>query len=376
MNIVHLVESLDTGGLERVVVSLASFQHRQGHVITVVCLFHGGALAAELHAQGIGVVLCRKRKGFDWQAVRAIRATLRSSAADVLHTHNPIPHYYGVLAALGMGVGCVLNTRHGMGMFPFSWKRELLYRLAMFGSDYGVAVCRAAQINFQNKGIIPASKGRSIPNGIELDLFTSRTPVAKGQLLADLGRAGEPLVFGIVGRLNGAKDHANLLQAMALLVKQRRDVHLAIVGDGECRDELDDLATDLGLRQFVSFLGRRGDVSHLLTAFDVFVLSSRTEGYSLALVEAAATALPIIATDVGGNGEIVSDGVTGRLVPKEDPHALCDAMLQLADARERREAMGLAGQAWARSEGSLAAMANAYQTLYEHGHRDASKAEA
>lgn len=357
-------------------VSLATAQRRQGLGVTVVCLFHGGALAAELDAQGIDVVLCRKRGGFDWRAVGTIRATLRDAAADVLHTHNPIPHYYGVLAAIGLGMGCILNTRHGMGMFPYSRKRELLYRLAMLGSHYGVAVCRAALINFEGKGIIPASKGRCIPNGIELGSFSCRTPVARGRFLANLGRTGEPVVFGIVGRLNAAKDHASLLQAMAMLVKQRTDVHLVIVGDGECRGDLESMTGNLGLTPFVSFLGRRGDVSTLLTAFDVFVLSSRTEGYSLALVEAAATALPIIATDVGGNGEIVTDGVTGRLVPKENPLALCDAMLQLADDRERREAMGLAGQVWARREGSIAAMVNAYQTLYEHGHSGASEAKA
>lgn len=365
MNIVHLVESLDTGGLERVVVSLANAQRKQGHAMTVVCLFHGGELAAELRALGIDVVLCHKRKGLDWRAVRTIRDTLRGTAADVLHTHNPVPHYYGVLAAIGMGVGCKLNTRHGMGMFPFSWKRELLYRLAMFGSDYGVAVCKAAQINFQHKGIIPVSKGRCIPNGIELDSFARRTSTAKSQLLADLGRTGEPLVFGIVGRLNAAKDHACLLQAMALLVKQRTDVHLVVVGDGECRGELEEMALSLGLTQFVTFLGRRDDVSHLLTAFDVFVLSSRTEGYSLALVEAAATALPIIATNVGGNGEIVTDGVTGRLIEKEDPRALCDAMLQLAGDLELRVAMGSAGRVWALQVGSLDAMARAYENLFD-----------
>jgi glycosyltransferase involved in cell wall biosynthesis len=282
----------------------------------------------------------------------------------VLHTHNPIPHYYGVLAAIGLGVGCILNTRHGMGMFPFSWKRELLYRLAMFGSDYGVAVCRAAQVNFRQKGIIPAGKGRCIPNGIELDSFAQRTSTAKNQLLANLGRAGVPLVFGIVGRLNAAKDHACLLQAMASLVKQHKDVHLVIVGDGECRSELEDKTASLGLAQVVTFLGRRGDVSHLLMAFDVFVLSSRTEGYSLALVEAAATALPIVATNVGGNGEIVTDGVTGLLVPKEDPRALCDAMLRLACDEPLRVKMGLAAQEWAQRVGSLDAMAKAYERLY------------
>lgn len=367
MKIVHLVESLDVGGLERVVVSLAAAQRRKGHDVAIACLFHEGPLAGEARALGIEVWVCDKRDGLDGRAVRRLRRVLRERRAEVLHTHNPIPHYYGVAAAFGLGFGCIVNTRHGMGSFPYSRKRELLYRLAMAGSHYGVSVCRAAQENFVRRKIIPRGKAITIVNGIDLGRFVPRNRDARRRLLAGIGCASEPVLFGTVGRLNAAKDHANLLVAMKQVCAAVPDVRLIIAGEGECRAALEAQRARLQLESSVHFVGNRDDVPELLAGLDAFVLSSRTEGYSLALVEAAAAALPAIATDVGGNGEIVRDGVTGLLVPPEDAPALARAMFRLIEATERRAAMGQAARRWALEAGSLESMARSYESLYRRG---------
>jgi glycosyltransferase involved in cell wall biosynthesis len=365
MNIVHVVESLAVGGLERVVLSLASWQRRRGDVARIICLFHEGALAAEARALGIEVLALDKTRGLDVRALRALRATLRGARADVLHTHNAVAHYYAAAAAIGLGIACVINTRHGMGTVQSARRLDRLYRTALLGTDVAASVCRAGQERFVQTGVIPLAKAVVVPNGVVMDGIEARTPAAKATLLARLGRPGNALLLGTVGRLSPVKDHATLLLAVQQLRASGRAVELVVVGDGETRSALESQARSLKIDDSVHFLGMRSDVAQLLPAFDVFVLSSTSEGYSLALVEAAAAALPIVATQVGGNADIVVEGRNGRLVPARSADALATALADLADDSALRERMGAAGRQWALRHGTVDAMGQAYLALYE-----------
>lgn len=364
MNIVHVVESLAVGGLERVVLSLATWQRRRGDVARIICLFHEGALAAEARAQGLDVLAIQKSQGLDLRALRALRAVLRGTHTDVLHTHNAMAHYYAAAAVVGLGIPRVMNTRHGMGMRD-SRRLDRLYRTALLGTDVVVSVCRAAQDRFVQSGAIPLAKAVVVPNGVAMEGIAARTPEAKAALLAQLGRPAGTLLLGTVGRLSPVKDHATLLRAVQQLRSSGRAVDLVVVGDGETRAALAAQARDLHIDDGVHFLGMRQDVAKLLPAFDVFVLSSTSEGYSLALVEAAAAALPIVATRVGGNADIVVDGRNGRLVPAQDAQALADAVAALGDDALLRERMGEAGRQWALRHGTVDAMGQEYLALYE-----------
>ena len=376
MNIVHVVESLAVGGLERVVLSLASWQRQRGDTSQVVCLFHEGALAAEARAQGIDVLALDKTQGLDLRALRALRAALRNARADVLHTHNAVAHYYAVAATLGLGIRCVINTRHGMGAVRDSARLDHLYRTALLGTDVAVSVCHAGQDRFVQAGVIPSAKAVVVPNGVAMADIKARTAQAKASLLAGFGHAPDTLVLGTVGRLSPVKDHANLLHAVQRLHTAGRRVALFVVGDGETRASLEALAGRLNIGECVHFLGMRQDVAQLLPAFDVFVLSSISEGYSLALVEAAAAALPIVATRVGGNADVVADGTTGVLVPAKDADALAAAVVRLDDDAALRERMGHAGRQWALRHGTVDAMGRAYLALYEDPSADALRRRA
>ncbi len=365
MNVVHVVESLAVGGLERVVLSLASWQRQRGDVARIVCLFHEGALAAETRALGVDVLALDKTRGLDVRALRALRAALRGARADVLHTHNAVAHYYAVVAAIGLGIGCVINTRHGMGTVQRARRLDRLYRTAMLGTDVVASVCRAGQDRFVQTGVIPVAKAVVVPNGVAMEGIEARTPAAKAALLARLGRPRNALLLGTVGRLSPVKDHATLLRAVQQLRGSGRAVELVVVGDGETRSALEAQARALKIADSVHFLGMRQDVAQLLPAFDAFVLSSTSEGYSLALVEAAAAALPIVATRVGGNADIVVDGFNGRLVPAQSADALAAALADLADDAALRERMGAAGRQWALRHGTVDAMGQSYLALYE-----------
>ena len=364
MKILHVVESLDIGGLEHVVLALAAAQRKRGHEVRIVCLWRRGALADRAEAAGVPVACCGKRQGIDVQALRTMRSDLRAFGAEVLHTHNPMAHYYAVAASLGLGLRVVLNTRHGMGSGALTARRERLFRLALLATDHAVSVCDAARARFVAHGVMPAAKAVVVRNGIDLSRFVPRSGEAGAALRTALALSARAVVFGTVGRLNEAKQQHRLLGAVRSLADRGHDVALVIAGDGELRASLEAETDRLRLRAQVRLLGARSDVPELLAGMDVFVLPSRTEGYSLALVEASAAGLPIIATAVGGNAEIVQDGSTGLIVPPGDDEALARAMAALAADPARREQLGAQSRAWALREGSLDAMCDGYERLY------------
>ena len=364
IRITHLAENLERGGLERVVVDLVLTQAAQGHAVQLICLFNEGQLAKELTSAGIRVTACHKRAGWDWKAIGKIRNLLRSHQSQVLHTHNPIPHYYGVLASMSLSGLGVVNTRHGMGNAPFHFRRELLYRLAMMRTDAVAMVCEPARKGFVGHGIVPRGKAHVVPNGIRLNAFMLQSMAYRERLLQELGLPGDAFVIGNVARLNPVKDHATLLHSFAQVLTDIPNAVLVIVGGGRLYDELQALAKQLGVAEKVHFLGDRDDVKELLPGFDLFVLSSTTEGYSISLVEASASGLPIVATNVGGNPEIVRPGVNGFLATPGDADSLAGAVLRLARDSELRRALGKAGRAWAEANATLEVMAQRYHALY------------
>ena len=184
-----------------------------------------------------------------------------------------------------------------------------------------------------------------------------------------LGPAPGVRIVGTVGRLNPVKDQATLLRAFARVHAQSADTALVLVGDGALRAGLEAQSAALGLGEAVRFLGDRSDVRQLLQGFDAFVLSSLSEGYSMALLEACASGLPIVATDVGGNREIVAEGRNGLMVAPADEAALAEAMAALLNEPARAARMGQAGREWALREASIATMATRYDALYRDSGR-------
>ena len=369
MNIVHVVESLDVGGLERVVLSLAAWQRSRGDRSDIVCLFHEGALAAQSRAAGIPVSSINKKPGLDLGAIWTLRRHLVERRPDVVHTHNAAAHYYAAAAVTGLGPRRLINTRHGMGASTGARRQMLLYRAALNGTQRVVTVCAAARDQFVGTRQIPASKVSVIPNGTAVAQMEPRSTPAKHRLLATLGRPLDTVLVGVVGRLSAVKNHELLFEVMRRLRAIDRRVDLVVIGDGECRAQLETRVHELALTSCVHFLGMRNDVNQLLSALDVFALSSTSEGYSLALVEAAAAALPIVATDVGGNREIVQHDKSGLLVASQDATALAASLARLIDDPALRERMGAHSRQWALQSGSIDTMGAAYHALYERSTR-------
>jgi len=367
VNITHVVENLNRGGLERMVLDLVRVQQSDGHKCQILCLFEPGALASELDGTGIPVHALRKRRGLDACAVASLRRHIKAHATEVMHTHNAVAHYLAVLATLGLPFRSIINTRHGMGALRRATRREVLYKLALMRTRAVVAVCEAARLDAVRREIVSPTKAVVVPNGIRIEAYVPASCAMREQLSQMLQLPPRTRIIGSVGRLNRLKDQITLIHAFREVCIQRSDTALVLIGDGELHDELQQQANDAGLAGHVHFLGDRSDVPELLQGLDLFVLSSISEGYSMALLEACAAALPIIATDVGGNREIVRDGESGLLVPAQNPNALATALVALLDAPARAAGFGRAGRTWVERHGSMQAMAARYLAVYQDG---------
>ena len=349
------------GGLERVVCDLAQVQLRDGHQVGIVCLFTDGLLAEESRRAGVPVFSVGKTAGIDLTALMRLRRAISASDADVIHTHNATAHYHAALVCGRRLQRVLVNTRHGMGGARSSDRRERLFSLAMGRTTAVAAVCQAAARRLVADRIVPTDRVRVVPNGIRLDAF-GKADRRDARRRLDLPE--DALVVGTVGRLNWAKDHEALLRAFQVLARTEPKSLLVVIGEGEQRQALECLTSELALEGRVRLVGDRPDVPLLLPGLDVFALSSRTEGYSVALLEACAAGLAVVATNVGGNGEIIEDGITGLLVEQGNQASFSGALGRLLASGALRAQLGSRARAWAASNASLEAMAARYERLY------------
>ncbi|MGY0196283.1 glycosyltransferase [Leptothrix sp. BB-4] len=365
MRLLHIVESLDRGGLERVVCDLAAEQFRRGHQVEVLCLFTRGEFAEELAATGVRVHQAGKRQGLDWATLATLRRTVRAGGHELIHTHNPVANYYAALAELTSWRSLpIVNTRHNMGARNPKDRREKLFRLSVARTAKVAMVSQQVSQKFIDTGVVPASKAAVVMNGIPLQRYHVADAAQRAAARAALGLPADALVIGTVGRLVGVKNHALLLQAVAPLKARHPGLVVAMIGDGPLRGELAALAQSLSLGDAVCFIGERPDVPQVIGAYDVFAMPSLSEGHSIALLEAASSGLAIVATAVGGNPEIVQDGRNGLLVPSQDAPALTAALDRLLGDATLRARLGGAARQWAVDEVSLDAMTDRYEALY------------
>lgn len=367
VKVAHVVLALNVGGLERVVLRLIERTARDRFTPVVCALQEPGALAEELARLDVPLVVVPRRPGLDPGLPVRLAAWLRREGIRLVHTHNPGPHLYGALATglaraaslAGRPGPRLVHTKHGRN-YPRNRRKVLVNQIASALTDRIVAVsddARAVAIDVER---IDPAKVVTILNGVDTDVFR---PGEAGAARARLGVPASGYHVGCVARLSPEKDHATLLAAFARLREARPDAHLTLIGDGALRPELERQAALLGIAGAVTLAGARGDVAEVLPAFDVFALASLTEGISLTLIEAAAAGLPIVATRVGGNPEILREGETGLLVPPGDPDALAAALAAMADRADRAE-MGLRGRARIIERFGVDRMARAYEALY------------
>jgi glycosyltransferase involved in cell wall biosynthesis len=355
MRIVHVVQGLGIGGQERLVVQLSHELARRGHEPAIVSLSPGGEVRAE--ARGIPVYDTPRPDHADPSLVTRLAALLHHLRADVVHTHNPSPMIHGIPAALLSGVERRVHTKHGKNVYG---RRGLWVARAVVRTlDALVAVSPETAHVALLKERVAESRLHVVPNGIPL-AGLGRDEDARARIRAELGIARDAFVVGSVGRLAVEKEYPSLVRAIAPMLSPR--MHLVLVGDGEARPAVE-ASIPRDRAAFVTLTGLRRDVPALLAAFDLFVLSSRTEGLPLAVPEAMASALPVVATAVGGLPSVVKRDC-GVLVPFGDQTALGRAIDEMARDPSRTRAMGEAARRHAFASFSIERMADDYERIY------------
>ncbi|TMQ18922.1 MAG: glycosyltransferase [Deltaproteobacteria bacterium] len=359
LSIVHVLSSYGVGGQERVALDLAIGQKARGHDVSVISLAPppDGAMADEFEGAGITAGRVAKRDGIDPTLVPRLASALLDRHADVVHTHNPLPLIYGAPAAR-LAHATAIHTKHGVnpGGRGHRWLRRTAARFVH--AFVAVSDTTAAQA-CQSHDTTP-DRLHTIPNGIRLDRYAP-DPEARAAARVELG-LGDAWVVGTVGRLDENKNQAMLVRAMAPILSSQ--VRLVIIGEGDARPDIEAAIAELADPRWVVMTGRRMDVPHLIHAFDVFALSSKSEGLPLAVPEAMAAGLPIVTTGVGGLPSVVDDQLTGLVVPV-DEQGLAAALAALEADRDRARAMGARAREAALSRFDYDRMVEAYLELYE-----------
>ena len=358
-SIVHVLSSFGVGGQERVALDLAIGQRARGHRVGVISLAPGpdGPMVDEFAAAGIETGRVPKGDGFDLTLMPRLARELVRRRAQVVHTHNPLPLIYGAPAARLVGA-IAIHTKHGIN--PGSRSHRLLRRAAAQLAHAFVAVSDTTAAQARAQHDVPLSRLHTIPNGIRLDRYAP-DPEARAAARVELG-LGDAWVIGTVGRLDQYKNQTLLVRAMAPLLSSR--VRLVIIGDGDLRPEVEAAVAALPEPRWVVLAGRRMDVPRLVHAFDVFALSSKSEGLPLVVPEAMAAGLPIVATAVGGLPSVVDDGHTGLLV-SVDEAALGQALARLESDRDLARMMGANAREVALVRYGHDRMVEAYLELYD-----------
>lgn len=360
--VVFLVNALGYGGAEVQVSRLALGMKRRGRDVTVVSLIPPVGLADELRDHRVDVRSLNMRPGMPnpWALVRLLKI-LKNRRPQVVHSHIVHANLLARLVRPLAKVQVLVCTAHSI----VEGKRwlDLAYRCTDRMCDLTTNVSRTGVDRYVRIGAAPEGRIRFVPNGLDLQDFQPDAP-ARARLRRELGLEAR-FVWLAAGRLSRAKDYPNMLRAFATVGADDSRAVLLLAGRGELEHEIRALARSLELGERVRFLGLRTDIAALMNCADAYVMSSAWEGMPLVLQEASATELPIVATAVGGTGEVVMGDRSGILVSPGDAAALARAMRRVTCMSEaERAAMGRAGRAHVQSQFGIEHVLDTWDGIY------------
>jgi glycosyltransferase involved in cell wall biosynthesis len=363
MKILLLSTSMGMGGADKLLLTAARVMQTHGHDVRIVSLTELGPMGLEAQSQGIPTESLKMRRGVpDPRGLLRLHGIVRSWRPDVVHSHMVHANLMARVLRLMVRIPVLISTIHNI----YEGGPWLMagYRLTNGMVDHITAVSEAAAERFVRERIVPAKLVTVIPNGVDTDLFRNVAATARDSLRRSLGLS-QQFVWLAVGRFEVSKDYPNMLQAFARVREHEPRSMLLLVGRGSLQGEAEALVRERGLGDAVRFLGVRQDVPEVMSAADAYVMSSAWEGMPMVLLEAAAAGLPIVATRVGGNHEVVRQEESGFLVPPRDPQALAHAMLHMMKLSEsERRRMGERGREYVSVQYGLGRVAQHWEGLY------------
>jgi sugar transferase (PEP-CTERM/EpsH1 system associated) len=364
IKILHVLDSLGVGGMERVLIDVANRLDPQSFEQAICTVTRKGA-AAERLAPHVKLFDMGKGTARDLLMPFKLAKVMRAYQPDIVHTRS----WAGVDGALAAALARkpkLVHSEHGRNLPYIHFepaKRKVIRRTIYHLADQVFTVSEEMRQYFCRETGFDTARVVVVHNGIDLQKLDAVTAEEIEQTRAEYGCAPDDCVIGTVARFQETKDLPTLVRAFAQLA-QKTPAKLLLVGDGQERAALESLARDLNIPSLVSITGLRHDVPRFLRAMDVFALPSLSEGLPGAVLEAMGAALPVVATNVGTLPELVTEGENGFLVNVKEPAAMAERLSRLALNRERARQFGQVGRRRVARDFSLPAMLQRYEQLY------------
>jgi len=342
VNVLRIIPSLEMGGVERTLTSILPRLDKKKYKVYLCCLFKRDKLADTMESLNIPIIKFKMRARLDFDGkyiigILRLAYLMKKMQIDIVHTHLYRANIAGRIAAKLAGVPVIIANEHNID----SWKKfpqKLNDRVLVEITNKIIAVSNAVKDFYINKIGIPEDKITTIYNGVDIPKFQTHVDINKKK--KEFGIKSSEKVITIIGRLHQQKGHCYFLKAAQIIVKKKPNVKFLIVGDGPLGSQLRDMSNDLKISKNVIFTGLRNDIPQILAMSDISVLTSLREGFSITVLESMAAGKPVIATNVGGNSEIIEHGKTGFIIQPKSPEDMALYSLNLINNQELAKRMG------------------------------------
>lgn len=376
--VVHVIFRLAIGGMENGLVNLINRMPASRYRHAIVCMSDYTDFRERIQRDDVEVYALRKKPGHDLAAYWRFWKYIRKMKPAIVHTRNLGALEFQVPAMLA-GVRHRIQSEHGRDVTDLQGNRKKYLHFRRLINPFvnkHIALSKDLQHWLEQQVGIHRQHVDQIYNGVDTDVFSpvsTRTALPAKDFATD-----NSIIIGTIGRMQGEKDQLTLVRAFIQLLNRvecgRDRLRLVMIGDGPLFQEALDLLRQANAEQMAWLPGSRSDAPQLLKALDIFVLPSLIEGISNTILEAMATGLPVVATAVGGNPELVEEGITGKLVPSANPDLMADAIQKYVDSGELRQVHGKAGRERVEQHFSMENMVQGYMDVYDRLlHRDSSR---
>ena len=330
LHVMHVVDSLETGGMENGIVNLANLINKECFTFSICCLSHPGKLSKRISDDSVSVVALGWSRGFQFDLFMKLAKIFKEQRVDIIHAHGWQTLIYSAVASLISGVPVLINGEHGTFRLE-KFRRRFAYKIISYIVDRYVTVSFSLEKELAKILSARRAKCVTIPNGVDLHKFSHLSEKDAERIKSELLIPPTSSIIGSVGRLEPQKNIEELLHVFSNLCRDNENLHCVLIGEGFLKESLEKLASQLGVRKKVHFVGRVDNPHQLISILDLFVSTSFLEGMSNVILEAMACGKPIVATDAGDNDKLIDVGRNGFVVVAKNSIALEKAIRLLPD---------------------------------------------